>query len=73
MQILDSRSVQKEALPVTWLKRPLRVSYVDCYGDGLETRGALLDVCGLGPVFAIDGAKTLIAWERLALLELVED
>jgi len=33
----------------------------------------LLDLYPAGPVFSIDGAKTLISWDRLALCELVED
>jgi hypothetical protein len=33
----------------------------------------LLDLYPAGPVLNIAGAKTLVAWERLALVELVED
>jgi hypothetical protein len=73
MQVMESRTGHKPPLPSTWLRRNVRLTYSDCYGHGLETSGALLDVCDLGPVLSIDGAKTLIAWERLALLELVED
>ena len=73
MQILESRTGQKPPLPSTWLQRTLRVSYVDCYEGGQETTAALLDLCPAGPVLSIDGAKTVIFWDRLTLMELVED
>jgi hypothetical protein len=33
----------------------------------------LLDLCPAGPVLGIGGAKTVICWDSLRLLELVED
>ena len=63
----------KGLLPVSWIGRTLRVAYVDCYGDGQETSGTLLDIFPAGPVLNIGGAKTLISWERLVLAELIED
>ena len=42
-------------------------------GGGVETSGILLDWCGSGPVFSLAGGKTLVAWDRLIALELVND
>jgi hypothetical protein len=71
--VLPKRTAPKGLLPSTWLERTLRISYVDCYGSGQESSGTLLDYCPTGPIFSLNGAKTLISWDRLALCELVED
>jgi hypothetical protein len=73
MQVVEARTHQKPPLPSTWLQRTVRVQYRDCYGTGRETTGALLDLCPAGPVLGIGGAKTVICWDSLRLLELVED
>ena len=70
---LPKRAGPKGLLPSTWLERTLRVSYVDCYGGGQETSGTLLDLYPAGPVLNMNGAKALISWDRLTLVELVED
>jgi len=70
---LPKRTGPKGLLPSTWLERTLKLEYVDGFGVGQATSGTLLDLYPAGPVFSIDGAKTLISWDRLALCELVED
>jgi hypothetical protein len=70
---LPKRTGPKGLLPSTWLERTLRVSYVDCYGGGQEASGTLLNVYPAGPILNIGGAKTLLSWDRLAVVELVED
>jgi hypothetical protein len=70
---LPKRNGPKGLLPSTWLKRTLRVQYVDGFGAGVETSGILLDFYPAGPVLNVGGAKTLLTWERLVLCELVED
>lgn len=70
---LPKRAGPKALLPSTWIERTLRVSYVDCYGSGQETSGTLLDLYPAGPVLSLAGAKTLISWDRLTVVELVED
>ena len=70
---LPRRAGPKGLLPSTWLERTLRVSYVDCYGGGQEARGTLLDLYPAGPILSMNGAKALISWDRLTLVELVED
>jgi hypothetical protein len=46
---------------------------VAAHNHGVEASGTLLDLYPAGPVFNIHGAKTLLCWERLAVLELAED
>jgi hypothetical protein len=70
---LPKRSRPKGLLPSTWRERTLRVSYVDCYGSGQEASGTLLDLYPAGPILNIGGAKILLSWDRLAVVELVED
>jgi hypothetical protein len=70
---LPKRTGPKMLLPSTWLERTLKLEYVDCRGMGVESTGTLLDLYPAGPVLNMGGAKTLIAWDRLVLCELVED
>jgi hypothetical protein len=70
---LPRRSGPKGLLPSTWLERTLRVSYVDCYGGGQEASGTLLDLYPAGPILNLNGAKALISWDPLPVVELVED
>jgi hypothetical protein len=70
---LPKRTGAKGMMPSTWLERTLKVAYTDCYGSGQETSGTLLDLYPAGPVLNIGGAKTLLSWDRLTVVELVED
>jgi hypothetical protein len=70
---LPRRSAPKGLLPSTWTGHTLRVAYTDCHGSGVETSGTLLDLYPAGPILSLNGAKALIAWDRLVLCELVED
>ena len=69
---LPKRDGPKGLLPSTWLKRALRLEYVVC-GELRETTGTLLDVYPAGPVLNAGGARTLIAWETVAVVEVVGD
>ena len=60
-------------LPSTWINRALRVEYVDANGKGAATTGTLLDWCPVGPILLLAGARTILAWERLVLIELTGD
>jgi hypothetical protein len=57
-------------LPLSWMRRELRVSYVAADGSGQETRGTLADWTPVGPVLLIAGARTIVGWDRLVLVEL---
>ena len=70
---LPRKNGPKDLLPSTWLSRELRVEYTAPDGTPATTTGVLLDLYPFGPVVLIAGAKTLIAWERLRLIELVDD
>jgi len=70
---LPKRAGPKGMLPSTWITRTLKLEYVDGFGAGACASGVLLDFFPVGPVLKIDGAKTLICWERLVLAQLVED
>jgi hypothetical protein len=70
---LPKRQAPKGLLPSTWLQRTLKVEYTDCYGAGVETSGVLLDVFPVGLILNLNGAKALISWDRLTVVELVED
>ena len=70
---LPKRTAPKGLLPSTWLQRTLKVAYTDASGTGVETSGTLLDLYPAGPVLSLNGAKTLISWDRLVLCELIND
>jgi hypothetical protein len=69
---LPRRGGPRGLLPSTWERRTLRVEYVDADGCGREITATLLDACAAGPILLVAGARTVIAWDRLALLELVD-
>lgn len=71
--MLPKRSGPKGMLPSTWLNRTLRFEYVDASGLAVEASGLLLDTFPTGPVLNVNGAKTLVCWDALRLMELVED
>ncbi len=70
---LPKRTGPKGPLPITWLHRRLRVEYVEASGLAVEASGILLDTDPVKPVLSLGGAKTLLCWDSLRLLELVED
>jgi len=67
------RRVGPKGLPSTRIERILRVCYVDCYGSNREASGTRLDPYPTAPILDLNGAKTLISWDRLVVCELVED
>lgn len=67
------RNGYRGMLPSTWLQRTVRVEYTDAAGKACSTSGVLADFYPVGPVFVVDGAKTLIGWDRICLLELREE
>jgi len=69
---LPKRSAPKGLLPSTWQERTLKLEYVVC-GELRTTEATLLDTFPAGPVVLAGGARTLIAWDTIAVLELVND
>jgi hypothetical protein len=63
----------KGLLPSTWVGRGVRLEYLDGYQSPIETTGVLLDTFPVGPILNLSGARVCLPWERLILVELVED
>ena len=70
---LPKRSGPKGLLPSTWFERTLRIEYTDCHGNGQETSGTLLDLYPFGPILNLAGEKTVLAWESLRSVTLIND
>jgi hypothetical protein len=70
---LPKRAGTRTMLPSTWVSRTLRLEYVGAGGEMQESTATLLDWCGMGPVFNLGGARTVVGWDRLVLCELQED
>jgi len=67
------RTGPKGMVPSTWIGRSLRVEYTDAFGSGRETSGMYLDWAAAGIIMNVHGARTLLAWDRIVVVELVED
>jgi phage tail tape-measure protein len=65
------RRQSRGLMPATWINRELRVEYAGADGYATDVRGTLLDNYAVGPVLAIGGGMTLVAWEVIRLIELV--
>ena len=70
---LPKRAGVRTMVPTTWIDRTLRVEYVGAGGEARETTCTFLDWTPVGLLLNIAGAKTLLAWERLVMAELIED
>jgi len=70
---LPERAGVRSMVPTTWLDRCIRLEYVGPDGKGKETTATLLNWSPVGLLLSIAGGKTLLAWERLVLAELLED
>ncbi len=70
---LPRRSGARTMLPSTWIERSVRVSYVDVHGQGVETSGTLLDWCALGLILNLAGEKSVLAWDCLRAVVLIND
>jgi hypothetical protein len=70
---LPKRQGARTMVPLSWLGREVSVDYSNGRGhDVSSVRGTLLDYCPLGLVLTLKGARTIIAFDRLVLVELVE-
>ena len=70
---LAKRVGARSMVPTTWIDRTLRIEYEGAGGASRETTATLLDWSPVGLLLNVAGGKTLLAWERLVLAELVED
>ena len=73
---LPRRSGPKGLLPSTWGGRALRLEYV-VGGETRQTTGKLLDTYPSGIIIGSSeagiAARTLIAWDTVAVVELIPD
>jgi hypothetical protein len=68
------RRTPRGLLPGTWVGHTVRVEYLDAYGEGAKTSGALSDLFGFGPVLrAATGEKWALSWDAIRTIELVEE
>ena len=70
---LPRRVGTRSMLPSTWLGRTLRIEYVGPDSMAAATTGTLLDWCPVGPILLLAGARTIVSWDRLVLVELHGD
>ena len=67
---LPRRAGTRSMIPSTWSSRQLRIEYVGADGKAATTTGTLADWCPVGPILHIAGARTILGWDRLVLVEL---
>jgi hypothetical protein len=70
---LAKRAGARTILPTTWTDHEVRLQYVGADGLEAHAKGVFLDWCPSGPILNIEGVRTVIFWERIAVLELVGD
>jgi hypothetical protein len=70
---LPKRAGTRTMVPLSWLDRTVKIEYAGAGGVGRETTATLIDWCPSGLLVSISGAKCLMPWERLILLELQAD
>jgi hypothetical protein len=71
-KVVSAHSRPKGLLPSTWLGRELKIEYLA--GDAVRTTsGVLAELYPAGPILLISGARTLVSWDRIVLVELVGD
>jgi len=68
---LTARRPGRELFPASWLRQRARIMYGDGH-DGQDLAGVLLEFCGAGLVVQANGSKSLIAWDALQMVELIE-
>jgi hypothetical protein len=70
---LPRKAGTRTMLPSSWISRAVKIEYVGAGGEMQQTSATLLDWCGMGPVFSLGGARTVVGWDRLVLCELADD
>jgi hypothetical protein len=70
---LPKRNSVRTMIPQTWLGREALVEYTTSDGKGVSTSATILDWCGLGIICAIAGARSIVAWDAIRIVELKGD
>ncbi len=69
---LPRRNAPKMLMPGSWISRSIRAEYRDGDGQGQTMSGKCLDYFPTGLVIGSSGARVLLSWDSLILVELVE-
>ena len=64
---LTARRPGRELFPASWLRHKAEITY-----SGGSASGVLLEYCSVGLIVQSDGARKLISWDVLQLVELVD-
>jgi hypothetical protein len=70
---LPKRNGAKSLLPLSWVGRTIRVEYRGADGRERNTSGMLLDLYPTGLLIGIKSARTLLSWDAVVVVELIED
>jgi hypothetical protein len=71
--VLPKRGGPKPLLPGSWITRSVRAEYRDGDGRAQTMSGKLLDIYPTGLVLGSSGARVLLAWDAVVVIELVGD
>jgi len=69
---LPKRNPPRGMVPLSWLGRSVVIEYRSAGDEAVNTSAKLLDYCGLGVVLNLKGARTIMSWDAIRLIELVE-
>jgi len=69
---LLARRPGRELFPASWLRHRARIAYDDGTPKGGDLSGVLLEWCGAGLIVQANGSKSLLPWERVVMVELLE-
>jgi hypothetical protein len=70
---IPKRNGSRTMIPLTWLGWEALVEYMTSDGKGVSTSATILDWCGLGIICAIAGARSIVAWDAIRIVELKGD
>ena len=70
---LPKRQSPRGILPLSWTGRVIEVDYIGPDGAPAHAKGAYLDFCTSGPILNVEGRKTVVCFERICTVALVED
>ena len=70
---LLARRPGRELFPASWLRHRARIAYDNGTPKGGDLSGVLLEWCGAGLIVQANGSKSLLPWERVVVVELLEE
>ena len=64
----------KGLLPSTWLDRSVRVEYINANAEGVTLTGSLTELFAFGLIVrSSEGDRLAVSWDRVTLVELLDD